>query len=192
MDTTAESVAIWRLLFRDNPAAYSLELTRSLSNLALLLHSARQPAQALPAAAETVLLLKKLRHADAPELHRADLGRCLSILAVCLDATGHQSKRLQAAVDAVRQYEAAWKADPVRHAFDLARVLAQVGQYLVDEERWTDALGPLENGLALAEAYTHGDPTRYAPLISDLHTALDDCRRRIRQPWWRRRGRRPR
>jgi tetratricopeptide (TPR) repeat protein len=185
VDTTAESVVVRRRLSRDNPADHSLKLAQSLSNLALLLLDADRPAEALPAAAEAVLLLK-LRRAEAPELHRADLGRCLSILAVCLDATGRRPERLGAAVDAVRQYEAAWKGDPVRYAFDLARVLDQVGRYLADEERWADALGPLEGGLALAEAYAHVDPTTYAPLISGLHTVLDDCRRR------RRRGRRPR
>ncbi|WP_432017962.1 tetratricopeptide repeat protein [Streptomyces sp. 1222.5] len=187
--TTAESVAIRRRLFRNNPAAYTRDLTQSLSNLALLLVHARQPSEALPAAAEAVSLIEL---AQAPELHGAHFGRCLSILAVCLNANGRQPGRLQAGVDAVRQYEAVWRADPVRYAFDLARVLAQVGQYLADEERWSEALTPLEDGLAVTEAYAHVDPATYAPLISDLRTALDDCQRRIGQPWWRRRVRRPR
>ncbi|MFD7934591.1 tetratricopeptide repeat protein [Streptomyces sp. NPDC059755] len=191
IDTTAESIAVWRRLARDNPAAHSAELSKSLSNLALLRLFADPPTQALPAATEAVQLMQ-LRHAEAPELHRADLGRCLSILAVCLNAAGRRQERHGAAADAVRQYGAAWKADPVRYAFDLARVLDQMGRYLADDERWADALDPLEGGLALAEAYTHVDPTSYAPLISGLRTALDDCRRRIRQPWWRRRGQRPR
>ncbi|WP_159002048.1 hypothetical protein [Streptomyces sp. NRRL B-3229] len=173
--TTTESVAIRHRLFRNNPAAYTRDLTQSLSNLALLLVHARQPSEAL-SAAEAVSLIEL---AQAPELHGAHFGRCLSILAVCLNANDRQPGRLPAGVDAVRQYEAVWKADPVRYAFDLARVLARVGQYLADEERWSEALTPLEDGLAVTEAYAHVDPATYAPLISDLRTALNDCQRRI-------------
>ncbi|MER5400750.1 hypothetical protein [Streptomyces sp. NPDC002599] len=120
-DTTAEFVTVRRGLSRDNPAAHSAELSQSLSNLALLLDADR-PAQALPAAAEAVLLLKH-HHAEAPELRRAGLGRCLSILAVGLDATGRRPERLAAVVDAVRQYEAACKTDAaaLRRPFDRPR-----------------------------------------------------------------------
>ena len=178
VDATEETVALYRPLAADNPAAHQADLAGALNNLGGRLARVGRYREAVDATEETVALYRALA-ADNPAAHQADLARTLDNLGGCPDGMGRYREAVDATEETVALYRALAADNPAAHQADLARALDNLGGWLDRVGRYREAVDATEETVALYRALAADNPAAHQADLARALGNLGGCLDRV-------------
>ncbi|KAG8783146.1 POC1 centriolar protein A [Ceratobasidium sp. 428] len=176
-----QSEAIYRQLAAEQPAAFTPDLARSLSNLSAHLSHLGHREDALAAVEEAVHMRRQLA-AERPAVFTPELATSLNNLSAHLSHLDRREDALAANEEAVRMYRQLATERPAVFTSELATSLNNLSNRLSDLGRREDALAAVEEAVHMRRQLAAERPAAFTPdlamSLSNFSNRLSDLGRR--------------
>ena len=151
----------YRRLSQGRPEEYSLQLARSLSNLATYRSQLGDYSEAVAISRESIGLLRNLATSD-PGRYEPDLARALNNSTVVLGLIGDYRGAVDASRETVALYRELAAADPARYTPNVAEALNVLSVSLGQVGDYRGAVDASREAVALYRQLAAADPSKFS------------------------------